>query len=93
MYVCACVRRVGGNRKLLSEDSDFKNAFQKNFPVSNEQIDAFNRGQREFIDAQLKVLTLEHEEIQQQVEKARLELLEDEDYTSGCGKGGVGVCV
>eukprot|EP00731_Ephydatia_muelleri_P027842 Em0019g715a len=68
------------SRKLLSDDDDLRNAFQKNLPVTNEQIDAFNRGERQFINEQLTLLTLKQEDIQQEMEKASLELMEDEDY-------------
>lgn len=68
----------------MSDDDDLRNAFQKNLPVTNEQIDAFNRGERQFINEQLTLLTLKQEDIQQEMEKASLELMEDEDYKSMC---------
>ena len=61
--------------------------------MTNEQIDAFNRGERDFINEQLALLTLKQKDIWQEMEKASLELVEDEDYRSrreamgvvGCG--------
>ena len=83
VYACTSEFNTGSSRKLLSVDSDFRDAFLKNLPVSNEHIDAFNRGERQFINEQLELLTLKQDQIEAEVEKALLELPEDEDYRSG----------